>query len=57
MEEGVLKDCEVKLKHRDGTISEASMTANMIYDQEGRPVGTEGVLRDITERKRVDNLT
>jgi len=56
-ENGVLKDCEIHLKHRHGKMIDASLTARMVYDKESRWIGTEGVLRDITERKRAENIT
>ncbi|HIJ83088.1 MAG: PAS/PAC sensor hybrid histidine kinase [Magnetococcales bacterium] len=33
-----------------------SMTAKVVRDQEGRKIAVEGVLRDITERERMDSI-
>jgi len=50
-EQGALHDYETKLKRKDGRIVDASLTARLLFDGEGRPVGVEGILRDISERK------
>jgi PAS domain S-box-containing protein len=53
-EKGAVNDYELKLKAKDGSVIETSMSAHIIFRNEGEPIGVEGVLRDITERKRAE---
>ena len=50
-ETGTLHDFETRLRRKDGHIVEASLSARLLFDADGRPSGVEGILRDITERK------
>ncbi len=45
---------EVQQRHGDGTFSWAEATMSFIRDEEGRPLGIQGVTRDITERKKAE---
>jgi PAS domain S-box-containing protein len=47
-----LSDREVTLQRADGTPILFSMSAHLLRDAEGRPAGTQGLLRDISLRKR-----
>ncbi|MGD8535065.1 MAG: PAS domain S-box protein, partial [Candidatus Aminicenantes bacterium] len=51
---GAVNDYELKLKAKDGSVIETSMNAHIIIGNDGEPAGVEGVLRDITERKRAE---
>jgi len=53
-EKGAVNDYELKLKAKDGSVIETSMSAHIIFGNDGEPTGVEGVLRDITERKRAE---
>jgi len=53
-ETGTVNDYELKLKAKDGRVIEVSASSNLVFDTEGKPVGVEGVLRDITKRKRAE---
>ncbi len=53
-ETGAVNDYELKLKAKDGSVIETSMSAHIIIGKEGEPTGVEGVLRDITERKQTE---
>jgi PAS domain S-box-containing protein len=53
-EKGAVNDYELKLKAKDGSVIETSMSAHIIFGDDGEPNGVEGVLRDITERKRAE---
>ncbi len=44
---------EITLKHKDGTLTPTLASSSLKYDKDGVPVAVEGVLRDITEIKRV----
>jgi PAS domain S-box-containing protein len=51
--QGMLNDYEMMMKHKDGSLIYTSITAGVVSDGTGQPVGTEGVLRNITERQRL----
>lgn len=51
-ERGELNDYELKLRAKNGRIIETSVNARIVLDEEGQVAGFEGVLRDITDRKR-----
>ena len=52
--DGSVNDFELHLKKKNGEIIIASITSHIVFDETGKAVKTEGVLRDITERKRAD---
>ena len=49
-EKGEVADYEVRFKHRSEALAYASVNAHQILDAEGKRVGIEGLLRDITEQ-------
>lgn len=51
---GFVKDYEVDFKTRDGRIITALLTAHAIRDAEGQPIGYEGLIIDVTDRKRME---
>jgi PAS domain S-box-containing protein len=51
---GSAKDFEAVLKKKDGTTFDGSFTTHFYYDENGNLLGTEGIIRDITERKRAE---
>ncbi len=53
-ETGAVNDYELKLKAKNGSVIETSISAHIAYGEDGEPNGVEGVLRDITERKRAE---
>jgi len=50
------KTIEVQQYCKDGSINWAEVTTSFIRDKEGRPVGLLGVTRDVSERKRAEQL-
>ena len=54
IENGSVNDFEALLRQKDGNTRFASITAHIIFDANGQGVATEGVLRDITERKQAE---
>ncbi len=52
--EGSVSDFEIHTKKKNGEISVFSVNAHVVYDTNGQPVKTEGILRDITERVRAE---
>ncbi|OPY77965.1 MAG: Blue-light-activated protein [Syntrophorhabdus sp. PtaU1.Bin058] len=51
---GAAKDFEAVLKKKDGTTFNASLTTHFYYDDQGGLLGTEGIIRDITNHKRME---
>ena len=52
--EGKLVEAEYQLRRRDGTVITITENARLNHDEQGEPVGFEGTLTDITERKRAE---
>ena len=55
-ETGYVHDYEVILKKKDGKEWQISLSAQLVIDDDGRPIGVRGLLRDITERKQLEEL-
>lgn len=51
---GFVKDYEVSLVNRHGDHLHGLVTATLFHDENNRPAGFEGTIRDITERKRLE---
>lgn len=54
IENGFVNDFEALLRKKDGSSVFVSITSRIILDANGQGVATEGVLRDITERKQAE---
>lgn len=54
IEKGSVNDFEALLRQKEGNTLFASITVHIIFDANGQGVATEGVLRDITERKQAE---
>ena len=54
IENGSVNDFEALLLRQDGSTRFVSITSHIIFDANGQGVATEGVLRDITERKQAE---
>ena len=54
MKEGFVKDFEVKLKRKDGTLIDALISTNARRDDSGKIIHYEGIIKDISDRKRVE---
>jgi len=48
---GELRDYELRLKNKAGEIKYTSNNAKLVFDSEGKPDHIDGAVRDITERK------
>jgi len=55
--DGFVKDFEVTLKRHDGTTIDSLVTATVVTDSNGVVVGYQGIIKDITKRKRSMNIT
>ena len=55
-EQASVRDYEVNLTRKDGTVMECLLSATLRRDETGRPVSYQGILRDITESKRAARL-
>jgi len=51
---GFIKDYEVELKKKDGIKVPSLMTSNLRRDERNNIVGYEGIIIDLTERKRIE---
>ncbi len=53
-QKGFAKDFEVRLKRKDGTPLDCLITATARRDREGNVVGYEGTIKNISDRKRME---
>ena len=53
-ETGIQHDFETPGARRDGTTFWVSLSTQVLFDADGRPCGTEGLARDISERVRAE---
>ncbi|GEM_PF-5754111 len=51
---GSVYDYEVQLRKKDGTTARCLITSMLWHDKDGSILGYEGVIRDITKRKRIE---
>jgi PAS domain S-box-containing protein len=49
---GEVRDYEIKIKTKSGTIMYTTISSRLIFDQNGNPNHITGAIRDITERKK-----
>jgi PAS domain S-box-containing protein len=54
IENGSVNDFEAVVRKKDGNNVFVSITSHILFDANGQGVATEGVLRDITERKKAE---
>ncbi len=52
--QGFITDYELELLHRDGYSIHVSANAHMIFDDQNNYIGVEGLLRDISERVKLE---
>ena len=52
--DGFMRDILIKVKRRDGTRLMVQDSATVLRDMEGKPIAYRGILRDVTEQKRLE---
>jgi PAS domain S-box-containing protein len=52
--QGSIRDYETRRKTRDGRIVDVSITRTAVYDESGNLIGYSAILRDISDRKRIE---
>lgn len=55
-EKGVLREYELMLRKKDGTKLDCIVNASFWKSNDGKQQGYQGIIRDITERKRTEEL-
>jgi len=50
-----VNDYEIKLRGKDGRVIDVSVSSKILFGDDGYSVGVEGVLRDITDRKKAEH--
>lgn len=55
-EKGELMDYDVRLRKKNGQITWASLNVHLIFDAAGNPTGVEGSMRNVTERKKGEEI-
>lgn len=45
---------EIKIKHKNGDVILISANINLLLNENNEPIGTQGIYRDITEKKKKD---
>jgi len=55
LREGVISDTDVRLVNKDGKKIDASLNVMLLRNEKGRPIGSEGVIRDISKRKKTES--
>ena len=55
-QKGFIRDFELKLSKKDRTVIDCLLTAIVQRGKDGSILGYQGILRDITERKQMENL-
>lgn len=54
IKDGFVNDYEILIKRKDGNVCYASLTARRFLNENGQSLGIRGMLRNITERKQVE---
>jgi two-component system cell cycle sensor histidine kinase/response regulator CckA len=52
--EGEVRDCEVRLKTKDGRMLYASVNCHIVYDSTHNPTSVEGTVKDVTARTKAE---
>jgi len=52
--DGYVKDYELTLKAKNGRLMDVSVTASVLKDEEGKAIAYRGVIRDLTDHKKIE---
>lgn len=52
--QGVFQTVELKVRHRDGSWRWSEALMNGLYDEDGEQIGFQGVIRDMSDRRKVE---
>jgi len=55
IQDGFVNNFEVQLKRKDNSVIWVSTNAKVIKDENGNFIGVEGITRDVTEQKQMEN--
>lgn len=50
---GLIRDWEIQLRRKDGTVIDCALNIRAVLDAEGRLLNQDGIISDITDRKRI----
>ncbi len=50
-----VRDYQVEFRKKDGSAIWVSISAHLLYDEQGDYLGSEGIIRDISERRNMEN--
>ncbi|MGE5843587.1 MAG: PAS domain S-box protein, partial [Syntrophaceae bacterium] len=53
--QGYVDDFGVRIRKKDGTPVDVSVSSSFCYDEHGNPVGMEGIIRDVTGRRQMED--
>ncbi len=54
LQDKIISDMDIELVQKSGKTIEASFTANLIQDLKGYPIGSHGIIRDISKRRKTE---
>ena len=54
--EGLVSDCALEIKHRDGSITPVLYNASVYQDESGEVIGIFAAARDITQRQKAEKM-
>ncbi len=52
--DGYVKDAELEIRRKDGGVILVQVSASLMHDDNGKLTGYRGIVRDITERRRLE---
>lgn len=55
LKDGVISDTDIQLLNTDGRKIDASLNVMLLRDKKSKPIGSEGVIRDISKRKKTES--
>lgn len=54
-EEGTVRDYELQIRHKDGTVTPVLYNASVFWDKEGKVIGALAVARDISHLRKIES--